>query len=87
MLKEIKKYNLDSKEYEKMEDIERLMLNETEHYDTAYKVGKKEGINGGISQGKTDRNIEIAKSMLTENIDIKMVSKITGLTHEEIESL
>ncbi len=83
MLKGIKKYNLDSKEYEKTEDIERLMLNETEHYDTAYKVGKKEGIieeiSKGISkeiiQGKIDRNIEIAKSMLTENIDIKWFSK------------
>ncbi len=91
ILEEIKQYNFDSKEYGEMEDIEKLMMEETEHYDTAYKVGKREGeIKGkkeGISQGKNDRNIEIAKSMLNEKIDISLVSRITGLTQEQINSL
>ncbi len=83
----IKNYNIDSEEYSKMEDIEKLMMEETEHYDTAYKVGKREGRNEGISQGKAVRNIEVATNMLMENIDISIVSKITGLTQEQINSL
>ncbi len=87
MLEEIKRYNLDSEEYKKMEDIERLMMNETEHYDTAYEVGIERGIDLGINQGVIQNKKEIAKSMLEENIDIKLISKITGLTKEQISAL
>ena len=87
ILEEIKRYNLDSKEYKKMEDIERLMMNETEHYDTAYKVGKREGISQGISQGVIQNKKEIAKNMLTENVDVSLISKYTNLSVKEIESL
>lgn len=52
-------------------------------YDTAYKVGKREGISLGIKQNKK----QIAKAMLTENIDIKTVSKITGLPKKQVEAL
>ena len=31
--------------------------------------------------------IEIAKSMIQENMDLKLINKITGLTKEEIEKL
>ena len=39
------------------------------------------------AKGKKERNIEIAKKSLEENIDIKVISKITGLSLEEIENL
>ncbi len=91
MLEEIKRYNLDSKEYEKMEDIERLMMNETEHYDTAYEVGIERGISIGIDQGRSEGVIqnkkEIAKNMLIENVDISLIAKYTNMSIEEIESL
>lgn len=87
MLEEIKKYNLDSKEYEKLEDIERLMMNETEHYDTAYKVGKREGKVEGISLGKTEEKIEIAKNLINEKVDINIIINATGLAKNQIESL
>ena len=41
----------------------------------------------GRNEGKTERNIEIAKNMLKENLDTAIISKITGLSKEEIESL
>ena len=41
----------------------------------------------GREQGIKNRNIEIAKNMIKENIDIDIISKITGLTKEEIEKL
>ena len=39
------------------------------------------------AKGKKERNIEIAKKSLEENIDIKVISKITGLSLEEIKNL
>ncbi len=46
-------------------------------------TGMHEGEAIGIYKGK----IEIAKNMLKENLDTAIISKITGLSKEEIESL
>ena len=91
ILNEIIIYNKNRKEYEKMEDIERLMMNETEHYDTAYEagieVGKKEGISLGKIEGKNEGKFDIAKNLLTENVNINIIMNATGLTKEQINSL
>ena len=49
--------------------------------------GMVEGEAKGKVAGKNERNIEIAKNMLKENIDIELISKVTGLNPEEIEKL
>ncbi len=41
----------------------------------------------GLAEGSKQKEIEIAKNMLTENTDIDFISKVTSLTKEEIESL
>ncbi|MBR2828310.1 MAG: hypothetical protein IKE70_03675, partial [Bacilli bacterium] len=46
-------------------------------------LGREEGRVEGILQEKKDS----AKRMLEEKIDISMISKITGLTEEEISKL
>ena len=51
--------------------------------ETAY----LEGIDKGKLAGEREKQIEIAKSMLKENMDIEMIIKITGLTKQEIEKL
>ena len=51
--------------------------------DKALKNGLEKGIKKGISQ----RNTEIAKNLLKENIDISIISKTTGLSISEIEKL
>ena len=51
--------------------------------DQAYRDGKDEG----REEGSTTKAIEIAKSMLAENIDINIISKCTGLSIDEIKSL
>ena len=56
-------------------------------YRDGLSQGKEEGRTQGLSQGKSERNIEIAKNMLKENMDINLISKLTGLTKEEINSL
>ena len=45
------------------------------------------GRNEGRIEGKTEEKLEIAKNMLKENLDTAIISKITGLSKEEIESL
>ena len=50
-------------------------------------TGLHEGIEQGIEQGIKQRNIEIAKNMLINNININTISECTGLTIEEIEKL
>ena len=50
-------------------------------------TGMHEGEAIGISKGKIERNIEIAKNMLNQNMDLNLISNVTGLSIEEIESL
>ena len=52
-----------------------------------YKEGLASGIKDGIKQGENQKTIEIAKRMKSENIDIVIIKRITGLTEEEIEKL
>ena len=51
------------------------------------KQGIKQGIEQGIEQGENKKTTEIAKKMKSENIDIAIIKRITGLTEEEIEKL
>jgi len=47
----------------------------------------QKGYDQGIEQGIKQKNIEITKKMLQENTDINFISKITGLSIEEINNL
>ena len=47
--------------------------------NTFKEIGRREGIN--------ERNIEIVKNLLKEKVDVKIISKSTGLSLEEIEKL
>ncbi|MEY4767767.1 MAG: hypothetical protein RL637_406 [Pseudomonadota bacterium] len=53
---------------------------------TAFQEGKIEGEKIGIEKGKMEEKIEMAKSMLAEGLDIKMIAKITGLSETQILS-
>ena len=48
---------------------------------------KKELREDGIKEGQKERNVEIAKNMLKDNIPIITISKYTGLTEKEISLL
>jgi len=48
---------------------------------------KDEGYENGKQDGKIERNIEIAKNLLSENIDINIISKLTGLSINQINNL
>ena len=71
--------------------IEELSLNEeiVGLYDAA-QIEKKvlnTKIRNAEEEGMKKRNIEIAKKMLEKNMDINIISEITGLTTEEITNL
>ena len=49
--------------------------------------GLAEGRIEGIKEGSYKRNIEIAKTMLKDNMDIEIISKYTNLSKEELEKI
>ena len=49
--------------------------------------GMKQGLKQGLKQGTNQRNIEIAKNLLQNNIPVEIIVSSTGLTKEEIEKL
>ena len=50
-------------------------------------IGREEGMKEGKKEGKKQNQIEIAKKMLGDKIEIKTIEKYTGLTEEEINEL
>ena len=50
-------------------------------------IGRKEGRKEGEEKGKKEKQKEIAKNMIKEGIDIKIISKVTNLSTEEIKKL
>ena len=85
-----KKYNnfvkskLMMMEYEKKEAYlygNQIMLDEER------RLGIEEGIKKGKEEGIKENQILTAKNMKKENIDINIISKITGLSIEEIKNL
>ena len=91
ILEKMEIYNQDEKEYQKMEDIYKMMMNEKPHYETSYKAGVDAGFNQGkalgISEGKNNEKRVIAKNMLEGNVDIDLISKYTNLSIGEINAL
>ena len=50
-------------------------------------AGFDKGLKAGIEQGIEQKTIEIAKKLKEQNIDIEVISKVTGLSIKEIENL
>ena len=48
---------------------------------------RDEGIRKGLERGTEHSKNEIAKNMLKENMDISLISKLTGLSNEQINKL
>ena len=80
IFEKIKYYNLDDKEWLKMDEIAKLLINEKENYSGAYDAGKIEGINKGITKGTNQMVI----NMLDDNVDINVISKYSKLPKRKI---
>ena len=55
--------------------------------DLGRRDGYKEGLDEGISLGIEKNKIEIVKNMLDKNLDINLITEITGLSIEEITKI
>ena len=53
----------------------------------SYNTGYDKGVNIGINKGINQRNIEIAKNLLKQDIPIEQISLATGLSIEQIKSI
>ena len=73
-----------NKEFDKVQEDYNMLATKLEKRD-------KKNIAKGRAQGRAlERNktrIETAQRMLEEGLDIKLISRITGLTKEKIEKL
>ena len=61
------------------------MLNERER--KGLELGREQGLKQGRAEGEAQKQREIAKRMLQENIEKSVITKVTGLSLEEIEKL
>ncbi len=45
------------------------------------------GYDKGIEEGKREKTIEIVRKLLSQNVDLEIIIKCTGLTKEEINKI
>ena len=67
---------------EALDLIEQRLIWEID-YNTFIKEAREEG----EEKGKKENQVKIVKSMLKENMSIDIISKVTGLSKEEIEKI
>ena len=51
------------------------------------KKAEEKGIEKGREEGRKERDIEIARSMFSENLPLKQISRLTGLSDKELKNL
>ena len=51
------------------------------------KAGKKKGEEIGIEKGKKEEKVEIARNLLLQGVDAKIIEKSTGLSRQSIEQI
>ena len=72
IFEKIKYYNLDDKEWLKMDEIAKLLINEKENYSGAYDAGKEKGTN------------QMVINMLDNELDIDLISRCAKMPKKKI---
>jgi len=89
--KELEKLAMNPEDRELYELRLKAIRDEMNIRYSGYIDGKADGMVEGEAKGKVagknERNIEIAQNMLKENVNIELISKVTGLSIDEIEKL
>ena len=84
---QLDKISQDKKERRLAELREQAIKDEMAIRDSGYNEGRKEGIEEGLKKGKKAEKKSIAQNMLEMKIDKKTISKVTGLTIDEIDNI
>ena len=87
--------NENEKIKEAKSELEKLEMSaeDRELYELRLKAIRDEiniresGFIDGKTAGEFQKSLEIAQNMLKENMSIEVISKLTGLSQEEIEKL
>ena len=77
----------DKQERRLAELREKAIKDEMAIRDSGYNEGRKEGIEEGLKKGKKAEKKSIAQNMLEMKIDKKTISKVPGLTIDEIDNI
>ena len=80
---QLDKISQDKKERRLAELREKAIKDEMAIRDSGYNEGRKEGLEEGLKEGIK----KTAKNMLEMKIDKETISKVTGLTMDEIENM
>ena len=92
VIDEVNKYSRDEEVIQIYTKLSKQEMERNTFIEEARSEGLKRGIEEGIQQGiqqgiiegSKKEKIEIAKSMLKDNLKVDTISKYTGLTNEEI---
>ena len=91
VIEEYKRFTSDDKMMRAYAAREAFLVGQKMMLRREREDGFDEGIEEGIKEGKLEGikegQISMAKSMKTKNLDINLISEITGLTIDEIEKL
>ena len=71
---------------QKIKYMEALHLNERERlviHEGGYIIGKEDG----LEEGRAEKQVEVARTMLADGMSPELVSKYTGLSEEDIAKL
>jgi predicted transposase/invertase (TIGR01784 family) len=49
--------------------------------------GLEEGLEKGREEGREREQLEVARNMLADGLDVSLISRYTGLPHSKIEEL
>ena len=88
--------DMSNKEIQKAKEVleeisqdehEQYLAELREKYIMDQKAIEDAGYDKGLKAGIEQRNIQIAKKMLDEKIDLNIISRITGLSIEELKNL
>ncbi len=83
--------NLQQEELEMYKASQKAEWDEHARITTATEIGEEAGLQKGLKKGerkgREKERFDIAKTMLSEGLDIQLISKMTGLTEKEIKSL
>ena len=66
---------------------EKALRDEATMIIVGMREGLEKGIEKGLEKGRKQTQYDIAKNMLSENVDIDTIIRFTGLSEEEITSL
>ncbi len=86
-LAELEKVSIDPELLSAEEARRKALSDYNSNIEAARAKGKAKGITEGEAKGRTAGKIEIAKKLLMEGYKVSEVSKLTGLSEEELREL